>query len=425
MKVLFTRALGACYLAVALLASAAYAADAAPALTLRQAVDASLVGNPELATFAFDLRAQDARTRQAALRPALQASLGAENFLGSGATSGLEAAELTFALSGVVELGGKRSQRMATALAQYGVIEVETQSRQLDVLAEVTRRFIAVATAQERLRLAQRGSELAAQTVAGSQRRVNAAKSPHVEFDRAQIAHDRAQLAQRRAAIELDAARKQLAAMWGESQPVIDGQPFGEVRGDLFVLPPTGDFGELLARLKANPDFLRFASETRLRDAELRLATALRKPDLTLSAGVRRLEQFNDNALVASLSFPLFSGSRAKNFVAEAQARRERVDAERRAAEVKVSAMLYELLQQLRQAVFETQTLKDDMLPRVEEALTETRYAYDRGRYSYLELVDAQREYLTVQQALIAAASDAHILRAEIERLTNAPLTTP
>src|SRR3546814_2243989 len=121
--------------------------------------------------------------------------------------------------------------------------------------------------------------------------------------------------------------------MWGESQPAIGGQLFGEVRGDLFVLPPTGDFDELLRRLKTNPDFLRFASETRLREAELRLAATLRKPDLTLSAGVRRLEQSEDNAFVASLSIPLFSGSRARSFVAEAQANLERVDAERRSEE--------------------------------------------------------------------------------------------
>src|SRR3546814_9107345 len=127
------------------------------------------------------------------------------------------------------------------------------------------------------------------QTVAGSERRVNAAKSPHVELDRAHIAQGRARLEQRRAVIELDAARRQLAAMWGESQPAIGGQLFGEVRGDLFVLPPTGDFDELLRRLKTNPDFLRFASATRLREAELRLAATLRKPDLPLRSDERRV----------------------------------------------------------------------------------------------------------------------------------------
>jgi len=122
---------------------------------------------------------------------------------------------------------------------------------------------------------------------------------------------------------------------------------------------------------------------------------------------------------------PLFSGRRAESFVAEARANRERVDAERRSAEVKAQAMLYELHQQLTRAVLEARTLKDDIEPRSAEALEETEYAYERGRYSYLELVDAQREYLAVQAALIEAAANAHTLRAEIERLTNAPLTNP
>lgn len=417
------RAIGACLIAIGLVLPVAHAQDTAPPLTLRQAIDAALAGNPDLAAFAFELRAQDARADQAALRPPLEASVEAENVLGTGAAKGTDAAEYTFALSGVLELGSKRGRRVDAAQAQRSVLDIERQARQLDVLAEVTRRFIAVAAAQERVRLAQRAAELAAQTTAGSRIRVDAAKSPHVELDRAQIAQDRAKLEERRAVIDLDTARKQLAAMWGDTQPAIDGKPFGEVRGELFVMPPTGEFAELLGGIKGNPDFLRFASEARLRDAELRLAATLRKPDVTLGAGVRRFAEAGDQAFVASLSLPLFSGSRSASFVAEAQANRERVDAERRAAEVKVSATLYELLQQLKQAVFEAQTLKDDMLPRVEEALEETRYAYSRGRYSYLEFVDAQREYLAVQQALIEAATDAHTLRAEIERLTNAPLT--
>ena len=417
------RALGACLLTAGLAMPAARAQESAPPLTLRQAIDKALAGNPELAAFAFELRAQAARAQQAALRPPVEASIEAENILGTGEAKGTDAAEFTFALSQVVELGGKRGSRVAAAQAQRSALDVERQARQLDVLAEVTRRFIAVAAAQEQLRLARKASELAEETIAGSERRVKAAKSPHVELDRAHIARDRARLEERRAAVELESARKQLSALWGDAPQIADSKPIGEVQGDLFEMPPTGDFNELLGRLAASPDFLRFASEARLRDAELRLAATLRQPDVTLGGGLRRFEESGDQAFVASLSFPLLSGSRAQGFVAEAQANRDRVDADRRAAEVKASATLYELLQQLKQAVVEVATLKDDMLPRVDEALKETGYAYSRGRYSYLELVDAQREYLAVQQALIEAAADAHTLRAEVERLTNAPLT--
>lgn len=394
-------------------------------LTLRQALSAALQGNPQLRTFAFQLRAGDARTRQAALRPAPAVSVDMENFAGSGAVRGLDATEATFALSQVIELGGKREARIGAAQAGRAALDIERQAVQLDVLAEVTRRFIAVAQRQQRVQLARTAAEFAGKTVAASERRVNAAKAPHAELDRARIARDRFRLEERAALVELDTARKQLAATWGESQPVIDGQLIGEVQADLFNLPPTGDFAELVTRLAANPDFLRFASEARLRDAELRLAASQRKPDVTLAAGLRRLEASNDQAFVASLSIPLFSGRRAEGFIAEAQANRELVDAERRVAEVKAQATLYELHRQLTRAVQEARSLQDDIRPRSAEALKETEYAYERGRYSYLELVDAQREYLAVQAGLIEAAAGAHTLRAEIERLTNAPLTTP
>jgi cobalt-zinc-cadmium efflux system outer membrane protein len=89
-----------------------------------------------------------------------------------------------------------------------------------------------------------------------------------------------------------------------------------------------------------------------------------------------------------------------------------------------VQATLYELHQQLSRSIEDVRALKDDIRPRSAEALSETQRAYERGRYSYLELVDAQREYLAVQAALIAAAANAHLLRVEIERLTNSPVSS-
>ena len=396
-----------------------------PPLTLRQAIDAALGGNPALRTFEFEFRAEDARIRQASLAPAPEVSLEVEDVLGTGAAREVDSAQYTLALSQVIEFGGKRDARVAVAQANRDALAVNRQATQLDVLADVTRRFITVAARQEHVRLALRAVALAEQTVDGSERRVNAAKAPHAELDRARIALDRARLDQQRAALQLESARKQLAATWGESQPVIDGQRFGEAMADLFVPPQTGDFDELAGRLAANPDFLLFASEARLRDAELRLASTRKSLDIAVSGGVRRIEDGNDESFVASISVPLFSGRRAVSFEAEATANRDLVAAERRIAQTKAEALLYELHRELRGAVLEVESLRGGILPRAEEAMNETEYAYERGRYSYLELVDAQREFLALQAAMIDAAANAQTLRAEIERLTNTPLTDP
>lgn len=410
-------------LCAGLLCSTPVAADSSVPVTLGQAVTAALAGNPGLRSFQFELKAQHARRDAAALRPAPELGLELENFLGTGEYRGADSLEATLALSQVVELGGKRQARIDAAEAGLNLVDAERQAAQLDVLAEVTRSFIEAATWQERLELARRGVALAEQGVLAAQRRINAGRSPDTELDRAQVALDRARLGERRAAAELKAAYRLLSATWGSAEPLINGEPFDSVQASLLDLPPVPGFGELASRLETNPDFLRFASEARLRDAEIRLASSLRKPDLTLGGGIRRFQDTRDEALVAFISVPLFAGRNTRPLIAEAEAGRGLVDARKEAALASARAALYQLHQALSVAVAEVQTLKQDVLPRAEKALRGTEYAHQRGRYGYLELADAQAEYLDLQMALIDAAADAHRLRVEIERLSNAPLT--
>ena len=218
MKMLLPRATSACLLSLAMLAPVVHARDeeAGNALSLQRAITAALQGNPALQSFEFQFRAQDARAQQAGLRPATELSLDVENFAGSGDLKGFDAAEATFALSQVIELGDKRDARIGAAQAGRSALDIERQAAQLDVLAEVTRRFIAVAQRQQQVRLASDAVGLAEKTVEASERRVNAAKSPHAELDRARIAFDRAKLDERATLADLDVARKQLAASWGE-----------------------------------------------------------------------------------------------------------------------------------------------------------------------------------------------------------------
>ncbi|MCC6201602.1 MAG: TolC family protein [Gammaproteobacteria bacterium] len=417
MKAFIARAVGAWLFTLTVLVRPAAAEDAAP-LTLRQAIAATLRDNPKLRTFAFAFRAQDARLRQAALRPAPEVSLDVENVLGTGDVQGIDSAEYTVALSQVIELGNKRGARVAVAEIGRQVIDVERQAAQLDVLAEVTRRFIHVAADQEQIALTRRATELARTTVTAVERRVQAATSPDLELYRARAALSRAEIELGHAEHEVQSSRRKLAAMWGDSAAT-----FGPVQVALYALPVVDSYERLAARLANNPDFLRFATEARLRDAEMRLVQAQRRPSLTVTGGVRRIEAVHDQGIVVGVSLPLFSGRQAAPAIAEAEALRGQVDAERDAALIPAQAQVFELSQELHHAIDEVGTLRSDVLPLLEQALKDTEYAYERGRYSYLELVDGQHAFLDAQRALIEAATNAQILQAEIERLTGEPLT--
>jgi cobalt-zinc-cadmium efflux system outer membrane protein len=275
-----------------LVATMPWAANAEP-LTLAAAIDRTLAGNPELGVYVHRRSAQQARVDAAALPPPFELSAEVEDAFGTGRASGFDSAETTFAFSKVIELGDKRALRVDGARQAADLIAAERAAAEIDVLAEVARRFIHVASDQEQLLLTMRGTELAGETVAATAERVAAARAPDVELRRARVALARAGIEREHAEHELLSSRRRLAAMWGAGEP-----DFDEVAGDLYSLPEIETFESLLARLDDSPQFLRFASEARLRDAELRVAEAQARANLTVSAGLRFLHETNDEALV-------------------------------------------------------------------------------------------------------------------------------
>jgi cobalt-zinc-cadmium efflux system outer membrane protein len=386
-------------------------------LTLAQAIAAALKGNPELRAGEYELYSSQARMRQAGLRPNPELSLELENFAGTGEASAADILETTLALSQVVELGGKRQRRQRVASFGYASLTVERQIRQLDVLAEVTRRYLEVVLAQERLALAGTALDLTERTASTMVRRVNAARSPRAEQTRAGIAHSRARLDHARAQQGLESARVLLAATWGG-----EGARFTTAVADLYALPVLDPLDNLISRLAQSPDFLHFAAEERLREAELELTRARARPSLKLSAGVRWLDASNDTALVAGVSLPLPVFDRAQGRLVEGRTRIARTAVERSAALVRARAMVSSLHGELSASRAEVEVLRSELVPLAERALDQTRSGFARGRFSYLELVSAQQDVLDTERAAIEAAGAAHRLHTEIERLTGEPL---
>lgn len=420
MSRIVSRVAVACLLACA--AATAWAAEVVPPqaeLTLADALRAASTNNPALRGAPFELQALEGRREQASARPNPELELEFENFAGSGDMSGTDALESTLALSQLIELGGRRNARIALATSEYDLLRAEQDVRRIDIQAEVARRFLDVVADQERLTLARRTAQLATEVHAGVQRRVDAARSPIAEASRADIARIRAELDVSDTERQLESSRHALAASWGAARA-----DFSVARADLKQFPDVGGFDALASQLEENPDQLRFLSEQRLREAELRLAQQTKTPGFTVGAGVRRFEETGDNAFVLSFSIPLAIANRNAGAIAESQARIAALPYARDAALLEVRTRLFALYQDLQQARIEAMALDTQLVPRARDALEQTRAGFDRGRFSYLEVAEAQRELLELELARIEAATTFHLLLIEIERLTRQPLTT-
>ncbi len=327
------------------------------------------------------------------------------------------APQLTVSLGSVFERAGKRRARVDVQERSLSLLRDEQRVEALDLLAETGRRFIDVAVAQERVRLAALALDQANATVALVEPRVAAARSSKMELLNAQVRQTGARVARSAAQRELVAAQVSLAAQWGDTQ----GRP--TVALELVSTPQPAGFEELESRLAAVPDLARYATESALREAEVRLARAQAVADWRWSIGVRRYERTDDQALAFGWSMPLNGTRRAAPAIRESLANRAIVEQQAEAARIALRPVLFEqwqLLQTLRERVI---AIGAEDLPRALEALEITERGYRIGRFPYRELALAQSQLLDLELQRLDAAAQYHLTRLEIDRLTGAEIS--
>ena len=386
------------------------------ALTLNTALSKTLEQSPQLIALGHDLDAQQGRIQQAGLAPNPELDLYVEDALGTGDFSGLGSSQTTLSLAFALERG-KRQRRVDAARAGLATLRVDAEIARLNAAAETARRFLSSLAYQARLVRTSEAVELARDTVQAVKKRVRAGKAPKAELARAEAQLARVMLEREDIDHELLSANRRLAAQWGSAEP-----EFTRVAGDIYELPETASFESLKAQLEQSPDLTRFLSEQRLREAELRLAQARARPNWRVTAGVRRHERENDQSLVAGITIPLGFNNRNQGRIAETRAALARSGVDQKIARLRIETELFVLYQEALHSLHRANTVREQIIPRAEAALAETRRAYNLGRYGYFEWQVAQAELLQARNDFVQASADAHRNVIEIERLTGLPV---
>lgn len=406
-------------LAFALAFSATCANAGGKTLTLPDALALAMAQNPGLQVFDLRLEGLQGRRITADQNPALEAGLEVENFLGNDDLRGFDGAEYTLSLSSVLELGGQRQARVSLVDSRHERVEAERRADTLDVLGTVTQRFVATLALQEKLDLAAEAVVLAEATREIVGGRAERGAAPQAEVLRARAALGRTRIEQSRLQVQLQSRKIALASLWGNTSP-----DFETLEGDLFQAGSSDSFEALYQRVEDSPAIRIYASERRIREAEIRLARSQSEGDIRWQVGVRRFEDTDDMALAASFSVPLFSGRRNRGEIQTALAARDAVRFRQEDALLHLHARLFEAYHLRRQSIEVVARIRQQILPDLTEALRQTREAYENGRYGYIEWTAAQQELLSARQALVDAAATALLNQALIEQLTAQPLAT-
>ena len=392
-----------------------YAQGTTPAapLTLDDAIARVAQYHPDLRLAQAQRPVWEARRDAAGLSPPLTVGVELENALGTGDARGLDAAEVTVTLAGVLERGGKLDARRAVAQANLDSLAPQRETARLDLMAEVARRYLAVTDARQQLSIAETDIEQRQRAVAAARLRLQAGASPESVLMTAQAMLAQAELDRDRARQMDQSARAALSALWRQRDPGFD-----VVTGDPMQLPALQDFAVLADELQRTPELAVLAGERRVREAQVQLARTQARPDVSWQVGVRNSRDTRDTSLVAGFSLPLGSVRRADPEIRAAEAELALNRVERDARALQLYATLAEAHGRYLTSRLEVTRMGRDVLPQLKRAENAAEKAWRAGAISYMEWAQLQAMRIEARQRQLEAAIAAQSALIEIQRLT-------
>ena len=387
--------------------------EAISILTVQEAVARAIARGPVSAAAAARLDAADANVDQARVLPNPELEVEAENFQGTGPFRNFESLETTFTLSQTVEIGGKRSARIRAAQADRTAAQRRLSAAELELAKEVKFAFTEAVAAEAAIELAEERIRLAQEVERSVRAQVEAGREPLVQRNRAEVALGQAELQFDRTRRRAVLARDVLGSLTGIDPAEIKLESEWFERLDPVEVPNSTTLDRAIDVLQSEAEVLRSQAEFEMQRRE-----AL--PDLTVSAGIRRFHDNDDSAFVVGLSIPIPVFDRKQGAIRRARAELVAAEADLAASRLRLANAVAAARTRLAAARDNVTALRADILPKAEEAFFFAEEGYRQGKFSYLDVLDAQRTLFEGRRELLDALQSFHESRAELERLAGA-----
>ncbi|WP_426197045.1 TolC family protein [Massilia sp. DWR3-1-1] len=381
------------------------ASPALPPLTLAAAIERAFQYNPGLRSARQDVAIAQGQRIQAgkSLNPAL--TFVREGLRSSGNTT-------TIQVNQEIELGGKRAARIASADLDQAAASADVATYRANLRADVVTAYFDVLSAQERLALARASQQLSERVTAAAARRVLAGRISPVEETRARVAQASTKIELSQASTELALARQRLAATWGNK--LADVAP---VAVPTEALASHQSTAQLLAQLSGAPQLLRARIEVERQKSGVELERSRRMPNVTLSLGSKRDEQAGIRQTVVGIAVPLPLFDRNQGNVLSALRRTDKAKDDVAVVQANLSLELTQASLRREAASNELTVLRDEILPGAQHAYESATKGFELGKFSFLDVLDAQRTLNQSKALYIGALAQSHRAAADIERL--------
>lgn len=378
----------------------------AQTISLSEALAFVLLSNPELASFSFDMRADDARILQAGVYPNPALDIETENL-------GVEEVQTTFLLSQLIELGGKRQARQLHAYAERTRNQLDYEVKKRQLFIETTELFIEVLVNQQKLAFLETTLPMLEGLTGNLEKRIEAGKASAVEQNNFKALIARTRIDFLKTQNDLRQSKNKLAAKWGATTNVAF-----EVSGSLDWTLPVVSLEELGGFLYTHPEIQLLSGEEGLREARLAVEKSKSMPDITVRGGPRYLFDRDEWVWVLGVYIPLPINDKNCGNILAAYENWRKIEAERQAVWTKLLSLLNQAYSIINNLAVELNVLIRDVLPATKNALSISYKGYQGARYNYLDVLESERSFRSAQLRYFEALEQYHKALAQLEGLT-------
>ena len=371
-------------------------------LTLTEAVRAALENNPDLNASKFNLQIGAAALQQSKLFPNPEIEFEYENF---------DEPEKTLTVGYLLEVGGKRNYRRSLAEAALNGITAELKAARVEIACDTAAAFVDLLVAQERLIIAREKAKLADQIQEIAAQRVLAGQVSPMEEISARIKQDGARLDVQKAESETRIARTVLAVMWGGTENDVT-----KAVGRLEETEPLPTFESLTAFLDNAPLIRTQNRQVEIAEENLSLEKRYRIPDLSLSAGMKKVGETDDTVYIVGLSLPIPLFDRNQADIARAAAELGRQQAGLFAQKNRLRAEIKAVFENMKTVHDQVLAVRTEILPSARKVLEAVKTGYREGEFSLLALLEAQQTFYEAKENYVQSLGDYHHTVIELEK---------
>jgi cobalt-zinc-cadmium efflux system outer membrane protein len=268
------------------------------------------------------------------------------------------------------------------------------------------------------LELLQQNAKLASEALDGAKTRVESGEASPLEQLKAQSVLASEEISARQAERKLDAARRQLAELYGSDDP-----KFSHVSGKLrqsIQLPTQLSLKQTLER---HPEMLRWAALLEQHRQVVALEESKAIPDLTVGVGLKHFNGDDNLSGVVQFSVPLPLFDRNQGNIRKAREELGKAHENSRASRINALVALTSTHRKLEFLRDEVENIERNLLSSSQSVQEKTWRAYQEGKASYLEVIDAQRMFAEARIRHTETLVESNKAFVALEALAGRPLS--